>query len=334
MGHNAMPLVAGVINDVLIPVIRFLVTEFKGLIDYGVKLAEGFADLSVRWRTYWDEIKAAFADANNKIRAGIEAFASLPETARRYWDEMYQAIKTKIGEIVVEIVAFPGKMLDAILAPVKKFYDAGQTLMQAFADGINSKADAAKDAAGNVIGGTDSLFPQSPPEEGPFSGEGWTLYRGQALIDGFIEGIQAAAPRLYAALTAVLQNAQTGVSDMTSAVQELLSQASKAGTSITEDLSFKGMSGNLAKFNDQIADMFYKTAGGHTVEDLKAWAAKQFGLIQAEDLSWVKQSFYGGGGAPAGGNALQLQVAPGADSALASMLMNLVRTGQLQLKTA
>jgi hypothetical protein len=114
----------------------------------------------------------------------------------------------------------------------------------------------------------------------------------------------------------------------------LLSQASKAGTSITEDLSFKGMSGNLAKFNDQIADMFYKTAGGHTVEDLKAWAAKQFGLIQAEDLSWVKQSFYGGGGAPAGGNALQLQVAPGADSALASMLMNLVRTGQLQLKTA
>lgn len=333
MANNAMPLVKGVIQDVLIPVIKWLVEEFKGLIEYGVKIAEKFAELSVRWRTYWDEIKAAFADADAKIRAGIEAFASLPETARRHWDAIYQAIKDKISAIVTEVVAFPGKLLDAILAPVKKFYDAGASLIQSFADGINSKADAAKDAAGNVVGGTEALFPQSPPPEGPFSGEGWTLYRGQALIDGFIEGLQAAAPRLYAALTSILANAQTGVSDMTSAVQELLKQASRAPGTILEDLSFGGMSDTLQKYNDQIADMFYKTGGAHGIEELKAWAGKQFGLTQAEDLSWVRSAFYGGGAPAAGGGsgALQLSVAPGVDSALSSMLMNLVRTGQLQL---
>lgn len=46
-----------------------------------------------------------------------------------------------------------------------------------------------------------------------------------------------------------------------------------------------------------------------------------------------------GGGATAGANipgigAIQLKVAPGADSALASLLMNMVRTGQLQLQRA
>ena len=166
MAHNAMPLVAGVIKDVLIPIIKWLVTEFVGLIDYGVKIADRFAELSVRWRTYWDEIKAAFADAGAKITAGIEAFSALPETARKYWDQLYQAIKDKIAVIVTDIAAFPGKLLDAILAPIHKFYDAGAGIMQSFADGINSKADAAKDAAGNVVGGTDALFPQSRPRRG------------------------------------------------------------------------------------------------------------------------------------------------------------------------
>lgn len=261
MANNAMPLVAGVIKDVLIPTIKWLVTEFVGLIDYGVKIIQKFGELSVAWRTYWDQIKAAFADANTKIRAGIEAFSQLPEIARRHWDAMYQAIKQKIGEILVDVTAFPGKMLDAILAPVKKFYDAGQSLMGAFADGINSKASAAQDAAGNVVGGTASLFPQSPAKTGPFSGRGYTDERGRILIQDFAKGIMDAAPGLAQVAAAALH----------------------------------GISGIFSGF----------TGGGGTVS-----------------------------ASVPGVGSLQLKVAPGADSALASLLMNMVRTGQLQLMRA
>ena len=124
MANNAMPLVKGVIQDVLIPVIKWLVEEFKGLIEYGVKIADKFAELSVRWRTYWDEIKAAFADADRRIRAGIDGFVSLGETARKHWDAMYQAIKGKIEEIVAWAVAFPQRIIDGIMP----LYAAGQRI--------------------------------------------------------------------------------------------------------------------------------------------------------------------------------------------------------------
>jgi phage-related protein len=380
MANNAMPLLKGVIQDVLIPVIKWLVEEFKGLIDYGTKVAENFADLSKRWRTYWEEIKAAFADANDKIRAGIEAFASLPETARKHWDAMYQAIKDRIGAIVTEAQAFPGKVtgaigdmttalvdkgrafingfwdgakaiiesvldwfrrlptmiLDAIGDTSKTLYHSGQSMIDGFNQGIESKREAAKAAGIDAVGATESVFPQSPPPEGPFAGLGWTFYRGQSLIDGFIEGIRAAAPKLYNAVTSVLSQVQSGMGDLSGGVQELLNHLAEGGQ-VFEDLSFKGMSDSLAKVNDQLADMFYAAFPGQqaNVKTLSDWAKKQFGLIQTEDLSWVKPSFYGGGGAaPTGGSPIQLQVAPGADSALASMLMNLVRTGQLQLQRA
>lgn len=261
MARNAMPLLAGVIKDVLIPIIKFLVTEFVGLIDHGRLIIERFAELSARWRTYWDEIKAAFADANTRIRAGIEAFASLPETARRHWDAMYQAIKTKIEEIVAWAVNFPQRIIDAILGYVDRFREAGATLIQSFADGIDSKAAAATDAAGNVVGGTAALFPQSPAKTGPFSGQGYTLYRGQKLIEDFGRGISEAGPKLADLARQAMEGARIAISGF--------------------------------------------TGGGGTVT-----------------------------GSTAGGSTIDLRVAPGVDSALSSLLMNLVRTGQLQLARA
>lgn len=261
MANNAMPLVKGVIQDVLIPVIKWLVEEFKGLIEYGVKIADKFAELSVRWRTYWDEIKAAFADADRRIRAGIDGFVSLGETARKHWDAMYQAIKGKIEEIVAWAVAFPQRIIDGIMGYFERMYQAGAGLMQRFADGINSKAQASQDAAGNVVGGTAALFPQSPAKIGPFSGSGYTYDRGQKLIDDFGKGITDAGPRLADLARQALQGASVAI---------------------------QGFTGQ----------------GGTARADV-----------------------------PGVGN-LELKVAPGADSALASLLMNLVRTGQLQLARA
>src|SRR4051812_3380321 len=136
MANNAMPLVSGVINDVLIPAIKFLVTEFVGLIDYGTKIIQKFGELSQRWRTYWDEIKAAFADANTKITAGIDAFAALPEKARAHWDAMYQVIKSKILEIVNEAKALPGKVVEAVGQQKDALVEKGKALIDGFFRGV------------------------------------------------------------------------------------------------------------------------------------------------------------------------------------------------------
>jgi hypothetical protein len=43
------------------------------------------------------------------------------------------------------------------------------------------------------------VFPSSPAKEGPFSGRGWTPFRGQALIEGFTTGMLNALPDIQSA---------------------------------------------------------------------------------------------------------------------------------------
>jgi phage-related protein len=344
MANNAMPLVAGVINDVVIPAVKFLVTEFKGLIDYGVKIAESFAQLSQRWRTYWEEIKAAFADANAKITAGIDSFMGLAEKARTHWNAMYEAIKERIGAIVTEVKAFPGKVTEAIgnlattlvekgkafiqgfldgakqafetvLAWIrdlpnmvlnaigdtsKTLYNSGASLIDGFNKGMESKVQDARAAGHVAVDAASNPFPQSPAKEGPFSGHGWTFFRGQSLIDGFIDGIMAQVPALRSKITEVMGDAQ-GLMAAASELQQRIA----SGGQVFEDASWSGMSANMAKYNDQLV-----------------------GLARSAKLN------AGPGGITASAGPIELKVAPGADSALSSMLMNLVRTGQLQLQKA
>lgn len=322
MANNAMPLVAGVINDVVIPAVKFLVTEFKGLIDHGVKIAESFGQLSQRWRTYWEEIKAAFADANAKITAGIDSFMGLAEKARAHWDAMYQAIKGKITEIVAEVQTFPERVkaaigdlasalvekgrafingflegakaafqavldwvanlpnmvLSAIGDTSKTLYNSGASLIDGFNKGMESKVQDARAAGHVAVDAASNPFPQSPAKEGPFSGTGWTLYRGQSLIDGFIEGIMSKVPDLRARVNEVMGQAQ-GVIGQIDQARTIAQQA---------------------------------IARGGTYSDPR----------------------FGSATISPGGQQIELKVAPGADSALSSMLMNLVRTGQLQLQKA
>ncbi|HEY5880113.1 MAG TPA: hypothetical protein VIU11_14480, partial [Nakamurella sp.] len=252
MANNVMPLFAGIINDLVIPAVKWFTEEIKGLIDFGVKMVQGWGDVSVRWRTYWEEIKAAFADANAKITAGIDAFAALPEKARAHWDAMYQAIKGKIEEIVAWVKAFPGRVIEAvgdmstalvekgralitgfwegakeifrgviewvaqlpqmILEAIgdtsRKLYDSGASLIDGFNKGMESKVEAARAAGTVAVDAASNPFPQSPPKEGPFAGTGWTFYRGQSLIEGFIEGIMSMVPQLNSKVMEVLGQSQ------------------------------------------------------------------------------------------------------------------------------
>ena len=352
LARNAMPVLAGVINDVVIPAIKFLVTEFVGLIDYGVKLAESFAQLSQRWRTYWEEIKAAFADANAKITAGIEGFARLPEIARQHWDAMYQAIKTKITEIVAEVKTFPqrateaiGNMAEALVAKGREFingflqgakdafqavldwvaqipsmvlgaigdtsktlYNSGASLIDGFNKGIESKVAASREAGLVAVDAASNPFPQSPAKEGPFSGTGWTFPRGVSTIQGFIDGIMSMVPQLKAQVSSIMGEAQSMITQVQSQVRSAMSDPMGALNSILPSLPPE-----LTKYADQA-----KALASGAIAKGGTWSDPRFGSATV---------------AP-GGQKIELQVAPGADSALSSMLMNLVRTGQLQLQKA
>lgn len=69
------------------------------------------------------------------------------------------------------------------------FYASGASLGKGFADGIRSSENEVRNAARALAKAAANNFPNSPAIEGPFSGRGWTPYRGAALAEGFAEGM-------------------------------------------------------------------------------------------------------------------------------------------------
>lgn len=78
-----------------------------------------------------------------------------------------------------------------LLGDTSGFGAAGSALTRAFAAGmVGSSALAAVRAASNAVAGAaGSALPRSPAEVGPFSGRGWTPFRGLSLAKGFAQGI-------------------------------------------------------------------------------------------------------------------------------------------------
>ena len=139
----------------------------------------------------------------------------------------------------------------------------GRSMMQAFLDGVVTMTGPTSLGIKTALDAVRGLFPGSPAVWGPFSGRGYTLYSGQAMIEDFGRGIIEAAPRLAELARGALEGARVALSPG------------------------------------------FGTGAGGTLS----------------------------GSAP-GLGTIDLRVAPGVDSALSSLLMNLVRTGQLQLQRA
>lgn len=71
---------------------------------------------------------------------------------------------------------------------------SGASLGQNFANGIASKESAVREAALKLARAASDPLPRSPAKIGPFSGRGWTPFRGQSLALGFAQGISKGAP--------------------------------------------------------------------------------------------------------------------------------------------
>ena len=292
--RDILPLLIEIFREVLVPLLRDVVMpvirELAGpvfelliavLRDVLVPVLERWVIPAIRWlvEIFRDHVLPYLRDTvvpfiRDEVVPIIRGIADVMQYVVPAVEEAFGKVRDYIvnaGTVIIEkwnavldwFREFVGKLYEIFVEPIARFYEAGQNLIQSFADGINSKQAAATDAAGNVMGGTAALFPQSPPKEGPFSGPGWTFYSGQELVEGFGAGIAAAAPKLADLARQALEGARIAVS-----------QGFGSGAGGTVNASSPG-----------------------------------FGTMQ-------------------------LQVAPGVDSALSSLLMNLVRTGQLQLQRA
>jgi phage-related protein len=90
-------------------------------------------------------------------------------------------------------------------------FDSGRALIRGFIDGIKSMGDSVSNAASGTMQRVRNWFPFSPAKEGPFSGKGWTLYSGQALMEGLADGIKDASMLPQNALSGAMQSAKAPI---------------------------------------------------------------------------------------------------------------------------
>lgn len=111
------------------------------------------------------------------------------EGARVAMARMNAAIRAGVDQVGPEVGRIAGVASSGIGNLGGTLYGSGQSLVSGFISGIRSMIGAAVSAAAAVANAVAGAFPRSPAKYGPFSGRGWTPYRGQALVEGFAEGI-------------------------------------------------------------------------------------------------------------------------------------------------
>lgn len=135
------------------------------------------------------------------------ALASLPgqlgsaasSAARRMIDQVSHGVTSAVSTLGT----LAGKARNKLGDLGGVLYKSGQSLISGFISGIASMAKSAASAAGSVLDKVKGFFPNSPAKEGPFSGRGWTLYSGQAVVDDWAAGMLSSRSGLLSAVGAV-----------------------------------------------------------------------------------------------------------------------------------
>lgn len=119
------------------------------------------------------------------IQLSVEAFVrvgSLMERLVGLFENGGEGIRRVITRLMLDAV---GRIENTLGA----FFQAGQRLMLSLAAGILSKVADVVNAVSSAASQARDLLPFSPAKKGPFSGRGYPLYSGRALMEAFAQGI-------------------------------------------------------------------------------------------------------------------------------------------------
>jgi len=101
--------------------------------------------------------------------------------------------------------------IKSILFGSTEFGAAGSAVGNSFARGMIASIAAVRAASLALAGAAGSALPRSPAEIGPFSGRGWTPFRGLSLAQGFAQGMKSGKQLVARASLELAQSASLNV---------------------------------------------------------------------------------------------------------------------------
>ncbi|WP_417351485.1 tape measure protein [Gordonibacter pamelaeae] len=126
---------------------------------------------------------------NSIVSTVTGAVNSAFSAAQNAFGNIVSTVSSAVGSVLDAVGSLPGKIQGFFVNAGSWLTDAGRSIVQGLIDGITGMIDAAGDAIGNVMGAIAGFLPHSPAKEGPFSGRGWSLYSGRAIVEGLGAGM-------------------------------------------------------------------------------------------------------------------------------------------------
>ncbi|MEW2301970.1 phage tail tape measure protein [Streptomyces sp. NPDC006655] len=161
------------------------------VIKYWGKISSGFSDAYKATVSVGRSLGSWVSGLPGRIYGYLSSLGSgLSSRASTAWSEFKSATVAKATEAITWVRGVPGRARAALGNLGSYLYSSGRALLQGFVSGIKSMVSAAVNATHSVLSSVSDLFPHSPAKTGPFSGRGWTLHSGRALMDGLAQGIR------------------------------------------------------------------------------------------------------------------------------------------------
>lgn len=227
LAQTAFPALLQVVKD-LVPVMGRMIEAAIQIIPFlvevaGVILAVAVPALQSLWqvvREVWPSIKQIIEGAMTAIEGIINvilgvisgdwdrALNGLKQIAEGAWTAIKGAAKAGITAVLDLIIAFPSRIANALIGLPQQFFESGRAMMQGLVNGIKNMAQTVVNQALSVVQQVRDLLPFSPAKTGPFSGKGYTLYSGMALMEDWAKGIEEGAPMAVKAMEDAASQAQ------------------------------------------------------------------------------------------------------------------------------
>jgi phage-related protein len=169
------------------------------------------------WR---DNVQAGFVQAQAATQIGLRniqaqlAAAAAPagQAGAALGDQFAGGVAGGAYRAQVEAAAAAQRAVQEMRAQQGSAYAAGSGLGQSFASGVSSAIASAVAAAKALANAVANFLPKSPAKEGPFSGRGWTPYRGKSLALGFAQGIDDGLQEAHFAAQQLANTTSSGLS--------------------------------------------------------------------------------------------------------------------------
>lgn len=154
-------------------------------------------------------IRNVISSVMNGIRSVISSmWNGIRNVFRSALSAIQNSVRSGFNNVVGFIRGIPGKVLGALGNLGSLLTGAGRSLINGFLGGIRNAWGRVTSFVRNGLTNLRNLLPFSPAKEGPFSGKGYTLYSGQALIGDFAKGIKDQEADLARQMSQVAESAQ------------------------------------------------------------------------------------------------------------------------------